>query len=159
VNVVLTQTIPGTTACAGTSDYFDSTSLSCETCSTNYVKVNNGMNCECPNFFLLTGLTEPQTCDSTTCTTAQRANLIQSTCTACTTALCACANNTFLSEYELTSGGTIELGCVNCPTGYFSTSNVELAYNCTVCAAVGQIAGADGVCTCSVTGEELQSTF
>jgi hypothetical protein len=157
VNVVLTLTIPGTTTCAGTRDYFDSTSLSCETCPSNYVKINNGMNCECPNFFLLTGLTEPQTCDSTTCTTAQRANLIQSTCTTCTGG-CTCANNTYLSEHELTLGGTIQIRCVDCPTGYFSTSNVALEYNCTVCAAVGQIAGADGVCAC-VAPEVLRSTF
>lgn len=114
------------------------------------------MNCYCPNYYLLTGTTEPQTCDTTTCTASQRANLVQDTCTTCLTANCACGNNTFLSEYD--NAGTTNLRCAECPNGYYSKAVTELVYNCTACAAEGQIAGTNGVCAC-VAPKELQSSF
>lgn len=61
-----------------------------------------------------------------------------------------------MSEYD--NGGTTNLRCSECPNGYYSTAETELVYNCTVCAAEGQIAGANGVCAC-VAPEELQSSF
>lgn len=116
------------------------------------------MLCECPASFYLTGNSEPESCES--CSSGEAPLLNQDSCVTCTNVddatACTCSNNRYNSEFNPLASRSVR--CVDCPTGYYSSPESNILYNCTECPAEGQtVDSSTGDCSCGDLS--LQETF
>lgn len=150
LGVVLGQaSIPGTYPCPS-GQYFNSNTLTCGTCPTNYEIGSDGQSCECPRTKTLAA---DGTCGD--CTANQASSISdRTTCKPCANANCICPSN------QINVEGAAAFTCVNCPTGSYGAlaavaTNAE--FECKTCPMKGQTF--DGTnCVCPA-GTSEQSTF
>ncbi|CAI2379959.1 unnamed protein product [Moneuplotes crassus] len=155
------QTIVASTTCTD-PQYYNSVSLQCESCPTNFLKSPDGLSCYCPQTFrkvpittTQTTATYPYTCEA--CPSGQVANLIQDACLACPGGDCTCGNGSYMQETSATG----DLRCRICPKGYYSpaTTVTTTSYYCDKCPLDDQTYNTGtSACECPA-GTSSQSTF
>lgn len=150
------NSITGEYPCS-TGTFFDTSSLTCSSCPTNYEVSSNDQSCVCPRQHQLASDAPDAACTPCAAGTAARFDRTAA-CLACPGANCVCANNEHLVE---SAAGAFS--CVGCPPDQYGYLGLAAAgttqYDCTPCPIEGQeYNSVTGVCACPA-GEVSKATF